>query len=68
MRKLIVPLFAASMFCSMPMLVGCDREVAKESTTTTHSNGETTHSDTTVKQTPSGDLVKEKSTETHSNP
>ncbi len=71
MRKVIVPLMAASMFCTLPMLSGCDRTVSKEETTKTSPNGDTSKSETTVKQTPNGDIVKEHSSSTdntHSNP
>ena len=47
------------MLLSVPMFVGCDREMKHEERTTTNSDGTTTHSETTQKQTPNGDIVTE---------
>ena len=50
-----------------PMLAGCDKEVAKDKTVTTDSQGNVKKSDeTTVKQQPDGTMVKEH-TETKDN-
>ncbi len=59
MRKMIVPMLSLSMLIGAPVLVGCDREVKHDETTKTRANGDTVHSETTVKEKPNGDVVKE---------
>jgi hypothetical protein len=44
---------------STPVLVGCDRTVAHDESTSTDSNGTTVHKDTTVKQDSNGNIIKD---------
>jgi hypothetical protein len=56
-----------SMFATVPIMVGCDREINRNETTVEHPNGTVTHEETVKKVTPNGDVVTEQSKQT-SNP
>ncbi len=64
MRKLIVPLLSLSMVGGIPLLVGCDKTVSEEKKTTVSPNGDTSKSETVVKEKANGDVVKEHSSST----
>lgn len=69
MRRLVSTALSLSMFVSVPMLVGCDREVKREESTVQHSDGTVTHEEAVKKVTPNGDVVTEKSKSVdHNNP
>jgi hypothetical protein len=44
---------------ALPLTAGCEHEVSHSSETVQHPNGTVSHEDTTVKQLPNGDVVKE---------
>ena len=55
--RLLSLVLATSM--TMPVLVGCERELAHEETTKTRSDGTQVHKETTVKEQSDGTIVKE---------
>ncbi|MDP9175363.1 MAG: hypothetical protein M3O30_16090 [Planctomycetota bacterium] len=46
-------------FTATPVLVGCDRTISHDQSTSTDSNGTTVQKDTTVKQDSNGNIVKD---------
>jgi hypothetical protein len=65
MRRLVSTALSLSMFLTLPMVVGCDREIKRDETTVQHPDGTTTHEETVQKVTSNGDIVTEKSTQTN---
>ena len=61
-RKLATALFVSASVVALPALVGCDREVAHETTVKENSRGGTTVQDKKVVEKPDGSI--EKTTET----
>ena len=55
----LLTLMMGAGLATLPLTAGCEHDISKSSETVQHPDGTVSHADTTVKQEPNGDVVKE---------